>query len=342
MLLGGVLGLALAALGGCATGGARAGSPHGPAAGRWEGFFQTRLTEGLGAGDTRIERQSCTLDQQGRTVTGTCIVELTMISGDGRPYVCSRNPHFSTLVRYELRGHAPSAREIDLEQVGPAMGTGPCQPSNRHVPARLRARIDGDVMTVLGAGRTQTLYRRGADSEDAFAAAPRVASAEVQPGPESANASDAPFDSSDELTESAGPPSDVHGFWVWQTRGVLPSGDEKQEREEWHLSQDGRRVSGYYDRAIRQVSTDGQAYRCSGALDFRITTRYEVAGEVRGDRVVLSEKSFEILEGSPCDDGRRRLDSYRGRVDANEIQLVLGSGRQVLHRARPDLPTQRF
>jgi hypothetical protein len=122
----------------------------------------------------------------------------------------------------------------------------------------------------------------------------------------------------------------------------LPSGDEKLEREEWHLLQEGNSISGYYDRAVHQISTDGHAYRCSSALDFRVTTRYQISGEVRGSMVVLQEKGFEIIEGSPCDDGRRRLDAYQGQAGSGEIRLIWGVGTQVLKRARPNVPTQRF
>ncbi len=67
--------------------------------------------------------------------------------------------------------------------------------------------------------------------------------------------------------------------------------------------QDGNEVSGYYDRAVHQISTDGHAYRCSSALDFRVATRYQITGEVRGSPVILYETGFEILRGQPL---RRR------------------------------------
>ena len=124
--------------------------------------------------------------------------------------------------------------------------------------------------------------------------------------------------------------------------GTAPGGDEKQEREEWHVTQDGSRLTGYYDRIVHQVSIDGNAYRCSMSLDFQIATRYKITGEVRGNQVIIYEHSFEVLQPSACDNGKRRLDAYEGQVSPEEIRLVWGVGGQVLRRPRPDVPTQRF
>ena len=78
------------------------------------------------------------------------------------------------------------------------------------------------------------------------------------------------------------------------------------------------------------------------ALDFQIATRYQFSGEVRGSQVMIYESSFEVLAPSACDNGRRRLDAYEGQASPDEIRLVWGVGGQVLRRARPDVPTQRF
>ena len=39
---------------------------------------------------------------------------------------------------------------------------------------------------------------------------------------------------------------------------------------------------------------------------------------------------------------KRRLDAYEGQASTDELRLVWGVGGQVLRRARPDVPTQRF
>src|SRR6185436_1434945 len=118
-----------AAVGGCASlrnRGARANSDVQPVvAGVWEGSSQSTLNEGVGAGDTRIERQAWRLNQKGGEVSGFYVVELTMISGDGRPYLCSREPRFSTLLRFDVRGRV-LGDVVDLEEVGDVKAKGPC------------------------------------------------------------------------------------------------------------------------------------------------------------------------------------------------------------------------
>jgi hypothetical protein len=136
--------------------------------------------------------------------------------------------------------------------------------------------------------------------------------------------------------------ADVSGMWIWEHQGAVPGGDQKQEREEWHVEQTGSKISGYYDRIVHQVSTDGHAYRCSMALEFQIATRYQFSGDVNGDDVRIVESSYEVLSPSACDNGKRRLDIYQGKVSSDEIRLVWGMGGQILRRPRPDVPTQRF
>jgi hypothetical protein len=335
----------VAALGlGCAGAGAgrRAGGPTPVVEGVWEGFAQDTIAEGVGAGDTRMERQAWHLRQKGAELSGFYVVELTMVSGDGRPYLCSREPRFSTLLRFEVRGRADSGG-IDIEEVGDALAKGPCRPVFRS-PTRFQAQLKGDMMSLRDGARRVTLYRRPLKEtsatrqllaferpdrtwvgEPAFPTLDRERSSSSIPG-----------------STDGEPPVEVGGVWVWEHKGRVSDGDEKLEREEWHLEQTGSRLSGYYDRSVRQVSTDGQAYRCSNALDFKVTTRYHLAGEVKGTRIVLYERSFEILEGSPCDSGQRRLDAYQGEAALDELRLMWGVGTQVLRRDRQDIPSQRF
>jgi hypothetical protein len=327
---------------GCAT---LRGLGHGgrpTIAGVWEGVFQSTLDDGAGAGDTRIERQAWRLTQAGEKVTGFYVVELTMISGDGRPYLCSHEPRFSTLLRFEVQGRVSGDR-IELEDVGEVKAKGPCRPSFRS-PTQYRAALKGDVLTVSDGERRLPLYRR-AVSEDATARADALLAFDDSEESWMSEMGGAAAPASLEVmsrAEPGEPPANIEGLWTWEHRGPLPSGDEKVEREEWHLVQEGNTVTGYYDRAVHQISTDGHAYRCSAALDFRVTTRYQITGEVRGSIVLLYERNFEILEGSPCDDGRRRLDAYQGQAGVGEIRLMWGVGTQVLRRARPNVPTQRF
>ena len=328
--------------------------------GVWEGFAQGTIAEGLGAGDTRIERQSWHLRQDGAHVSGFYFVQLTMISGDGRPYVCSRQPQFQTTLRYEVRGEV-SGSGVELLEIGSGSAKGPCRPRMR-TPGRFHAAVTGDELVLRGSGEGSyqlRLRRRGAGSHLPPAGTGGGIPGHADPsGSDDADADETPREVPSESGEDiVGPtvpasltiggapreePVPVEGTWVWEHRGRLPTGDEKQEREEWHLQQNGAEITGYYDRSIRQVSTDGQAYRCSNATDFRVTTRYHLAGVVSGSHVILREKSFEILQASPCDSGRRNLDAYQGEAAIDELRLMWGVGSQVLRRERAEIPSQRF
>lgn len=327
----------IAGAGGCSALGRRKdGGPVPQVAGVWEGVARTTLTEGLGAGDTRVERQAWKIEQKGRALTGFYVIELTMISGDGRPYLCSQTPRFDTLLRFEVRGQAGPGG-IELQEIGDVLAKGPCRPSY-HTPVRFKAELAGNVLTLLGGEQKFSLYRRP-EGEQAAATAALLAFQ----APDSTWTGEPSFPSLGAGLGGGGlAEADVQGLWVWEHHGTVPGGDEKHEREEWHLSQTGTRIDGYYDRSVRQISTDGNAYRCSNSIDFRVVTRYQVSGEVRGNRLVLFEKTFEVLEGSPCDNGQRRLDAYQGEASGGEIRLVWGVGQQVLRRARPSVPSQKF
>ena len=151
----------VALISGCAGFQARTGraGPRVPVlAGIWEGFSQDKIADGLGAGDTRVERQAWDLRQTGSSIHGFYVAELTMLSGDGRPYLCSREPRFSTLLRFEVRGRV-SASGIEIEEVGDALTKGPCRPVFRS-PTRFRVELRGDTLTLLDGAQRQTLYRR--------------------------------------------------------------------------------------------------------------------------------------------------------------------------------------
>lgn len=327
-----------------------------PISGVWDGVLRETITEGMGAGDTRIEKQEWHLAQSGPAISGYYVVAMTFVSGDGRPYVCSRQPRFSALIRFDVSGEV-RAGIIELQETSQRPAEGRCDPGQRKL-TRYRAQLQGDVLTLVGDGQRQTLYRnRGKPqagemlaeiSADARATEPpfpslregpvrRAPGTGPEPGAAGGGAGIGPG-----AAATGGAPTDVSGVWIWEHRGLAPGGDEKQEREEWHVDQEGDRISGYYDRVVRQVSTDGHAYRCSMGLEFEIATRYRIRGEVRGNQVLIYENSFEVLAPSACDNGKRRLDAYEGLASGDEMRLIWGVGGQVLRRPRPDVPTQRF
>jgi hypothetical protein len=300
--------------------------------GVWDGVNRTTIDAGLGAGDTRIEKQEWHLTQTGDAIAGYYIAALTFVSGDGRPYVCSRQPQFSTVQRFDVSGRVRSGA-LEIEEVTQRAAAGRCDPGARRL-THYSGKLQGDVLTLVSEGLRQTLYRNHTPGM-------ATAASEVDLA---ATTTESPFPAISEAPSlSPGQtPTDVSGMWVWEHRGPAPDGDQKMEREEWHLTQDGGRITGYYDRVVRQVSADGHAYRCSMALDFQIGTRYQISGEVRGNQIVIYENSFEVLQPSACDTGKRRLDAYEGQIGSDELKLVWGVGGQVLKRARPDVPTQRF
>jgi hypothetical protein len=312
---------------------ARATPSNAIVAGIWDAVRQVKVTEGSGAGDTRVEQQEWHLDQRGPTVSGYYLSTLTFTSGDGRPYVCSRKPTFSAVVRFDVSGKI-RGNSLDLHEVAERVAEGPCSLGERPL-ARYRAEVAGDVINLVNPTFQLALHRgvaSAATTASTVAAAPAVTPA---------------------LTESvrAGLPVqsvqnpltvDVSGVWIWEHRGQAATGDEKQEREEWHVEQEGDRITGYYDRVVREISTDGQAFRCSMNLEFEIATRYKIHGEVKGNQLVIYENAFEVLEPNACDNGQRRLDAYEGLASTDEVRLLWGVGGQVLHRPRPDVPTQRF
>jgi hypothetical protein len=314
-------------------------------AGIWDGVVRATISEGMGTGDTRIEKQEWHLAQSGGSISGYYIAALTFVSGDGRPYVCSRQPQFSAVQRYSVAGTVRGGSDgggIEIQEIAQQSTEGRCDPGNRRL-MRYQGKLQGDVLTLVVSGQgqqKQTLYRsRGAD--DRGGAASEAAATTVAP----VASNDSPFPG---LGDGPRPvptgttPSDVSGLWIWEHQGAAPGGDQKQEREEWHVTQEGAKLTGYYDRVVRQTSVDGHAYRCSMSLEFEIATRYRINGEVRGNDVIIYENSFEILEPNACDNGKRRLDAYEGQASSEELRLVWGVGGQVLHRPHPDVPTQRF
>jgi hypothetical protein len=309
--------------------------------GIWDGVSQTTLADGTGAGDTRIEKQEWHLTQAGDAISGYYIAALTYVSGDGRPYVCNRQPQFSATQRFDVAGHVRGGVvEIEERNLAVSDVSDSCDPGQREL-ARYRGRLDGDVLTLTSGGERRTLYRsrepERVQLRVAQPSAPPAPPAEPQSVAASAPSSEGPSPSA--MFSSI---TDISGLWVWEHRGLVAGGDEKQEREEWHVTQNGSKVSGYYDRIVHQVSADGHAYRCSMALDFQIATRYQFNGELRGNQLMIYESSFEVLAPSACDNGRRRLDAYEGQASPDEIRLIWGVGGQVLRRPRPDVPTQRF
>src|SRR5689334_7283544 len=83
--------------------------------GVWDGVVRETIAEGMSAGDSRLEKQEWHLEQVGRRISGYYVAALTFTSGDGRPYVCSRQATFSTAMRFDVSGVVKDGA-IDLEE----------------------------------------------------------------------------------------------------------------------------------------------------------------------------------------------------------------------------------
>jgi hypothetical protein len=306
-------------------------------AGIWSGFQKETISEGVAAGDTHIAKQEWHLSQSGRRISGYYVEAETFVSGDGRPYVCNRQPQFSTVTRFDiagtLDGDGVSAQIQETNAALPANEAPSCAPRQRTL-RQYHARVNGDLLVLANDSVREMLYRsfEGGLVEAMVLTSPAPKPAAVRAtGPE--------------LVRGRGPSAedaDVGGVWVWDHRTASPEGDEKIEREEWHVEQDGADLHGYYDRSVHQISTDGHAYRCSMALDFRLVTRYQFTGQLQDSKIAIFEKSFEVLSPNACDNGKRRLDAYEGAATPDELRLIWERGAQILRRPRPDVPTQRF
>ena len=123
-------------------------------------------------------------------------------------------------------------------------------------------------------------------------------------------------------------------------RSTDDQGDMRVEQEEWHLSQKGLRIEGYYDRAVTMMSVDERLFRCNQRLGFTKTTRVRVAGQIEGDRVVLREVGFEAKPG-PCDDGARNLVAYIGVSTARRWRCAGAPRRARRWCAAPTTPATR-
>jgi hypothetical protein len=123
----------------------------------------------------------------------------------------------------------------------------------------------------------------------------------------------------------------VGGVWEWELRSIDAEGDERLEREVWHLVEQDGGVSGYYDRTVSRMRGDG-TYFCNGLDRYETSTRYTITGQRFGDRLTLTEVDYQATP-SKCDNALRRLDSYQGHVsEGDELILSWGPGTQLLRR----------
>lgn len=316
--------LALVAFGvasiGCATPTARRAAAH-PASARvvadldpdasgvWDWMFRSTDDQG----DMRVEQEEWHLSQRGGRIDGYYDRAVTMMSVDERLFRCNQRLGFTKTTRVRVAGQIEGDR-VMLREVGFEAKPGPCDDGARNLVAYIGVLRGATLALRWGPEAGQTLVRR-TDGGHTPLVQPEV-------GGDVRTAS---------INEPAAP---LGGTWIWELRSIDAEGDERLEREEWHLAEGADGLSGYYDRTVARTRGDGSNFACNGQPSYETTTRYNISGQRFGDKLTLTETDYRAMK-SPCDNALRRLDTYQGHVaDTDSLILSWGPGNQLLRRKR--------
>jgi hypothetical protein len=296
---------------------ARLADPSSPdASGVWDWMFRSTDDQG----DMRVEQEEWHLAQKGSRIEGWYDRAVTMMSVDERLFRCNQRLGFTKTTRVRVAGQIEGDR-VMLREVGFDAKPGPCDDGARNLVAYVGVLRGPTLALRWGPEAGQTLVRRtdGARSpltQQTEAGAPAVQRASLNTG------------------EPAAP---VGGTWVWELRSIDAEGDERLEREEWHLSETDDGIVGYYDRTVRRERAEGTFESLSKTCKvnkFQTTTRYLLRGVRTGSSFSVREVDSEATP-SECDNGKRRLDNYSGQVtDPDSLSLSWGPGYQLLRRKR--------
>lgn len=284
--------------------------------GVWDWVFRSTNTQG----DVRVEQEEWHLQQKGQDVQGYYDRSVTMMSTDERLFRCNRQMGFTRYTRVRVAGTV-AGEKLMLREVGFEARPGPCDDGARNLVHYVGVVGQATIKLQWAPDAGQTLHRRdGAGVADAIDPAAKRLLTEVA----------APARAGDVRSMGAG----LGGTWEWELKSIDAEGDERIEREVWHLTEDADGIGGYYERIVERVRGDG-AFACNAADRFATTTRYTVRGARMGDKLTLTETDFKAGK-SACDNGQRRLDTYHGVVspEGDEIVLSWGPGNQLLRRRR--------
>ncbi len=296
-----------------ATAQARATDPGGvDASGTWDWMFRSTDDQG----DMRVEQEEWHLAQKGGRIDGYYDRAVTMMSVDERLFRCNQRLGFTKTTRVRIAGQIEGDR-IVLREVGFEAKPGPCDDGARNLVAYIGVLHGATLALRWGPEAGQTLVRRSDGGHSP-----------LQPSESGGG------DVRQASMQSSEPTAPVGGTWEWELRSIDAEGDERMEREEWHLAENAEGVSGYYDRTVARVRGDGGNFVCNGLPRYETTTRYNVSGQRFGDKVTLSETDYKAMR-SPCDNALRRLDTYQGHVaDSDSLILSWGPGNQLLRRKK--------
>ena len=275
------------------------------ASGVWDWVYRGTTQQG----DVRIEQEEWHLQQDGAKLSGYFYRQVLVLSSDQRPFRCNGMLGFATHLRISVVGDLHQGR-VSLREVGIDVDRNPCDDGRRDLLS-YNGQLRGDSLLLkMPIGTQQHLVRR------------------VSAGQEQAMLPLGPERSEGGRDEATIP---VAGEWLWQFRAVDPDGDLHVEREEWHLTETGNELSGYYVRSLERRRSSG-VFACNNSPVIQGSTRFVVKGHRFGNKISLSEVDFQATP-SPCDTTSRRLDHYQGAVHP-EGTLVLSwsGGSQTLRR----------
>jgi hypothetical protein len=262
-------------------------------------------------GDMRVEQEEWHLMQKGTRIEGYYDRAVTMMSVDERLFRCNQRLGFTKTTRVRVAGQIEGDRVL-LREVGFEAKPGPCDDGARNLVAYIGTLRGATLALRWGPEAGQTLVRRSDGGH-----APLVPASEGD-GVRQASMQDAA--------------TPLGGTWLWELRSIDAEGDERTEREEWHLTENADGVGGYYDRIVGRVRGDGGNFSCNNQPSYETTTRYNISGQRFGEKITLTETDYKASRG-PCDNALRRLDSYQGHVaDGDSLILSWGPGNQLLRR----------
>jgi hypothetical protein len=292
-------------------------TPSADANGTWDWVLRSTDDQG----DMRVEQEEWHLVQHGSEIEGYYDRAVTMMSTDERLFRCNQKLGFTKTTRVRISGRI-EGEHVLLREVGFEATPGPCDDGARNLVAYEGVLENGSLALRWGTDAGQTLIRRMTNGNGQVTM-PQASSSLPMDGLERRGAR--------EVAASPAMSVPIEGRWVWELRSIDADGDERTEREEWHISETTDGIRGYYDRMVRRVRAAG-TFSCSGEPSMETATRYTITGQRFGDRVNLTELDYKA-KPSRCDNALRRLDRYQGQIaDSDSLILSWGPGNQLLRR----------
>ena len=291
------------------------------ASGVWDWMFSSRDDQG----DERLEQEEWHLAQHNGKLEGYYDRKVTMLSVDERLFRCNQRLGFTKVTRVRVSGTVASGK-IALREVAFEAKPGPCDDGARQL-VEYSGTMDGtgQMLQLRWAPGAGQMLRRRLDNQPPLLQAVDFNADSREPNYRRAST-------------SPGVSMPVDGTWEWELRSIDADGDERYEREEWHLTETEDGVQGYYDRTVKRVRAEGTFEavvqpKCKTS-QFETSTRYTVRGQRFGEKVMLNEVDYQANK-SDCDNGFRRLDRYSGSIaDPESLVLSWGQGNQLLRRKK--------